>query len=308
MSLRIGTLGLVSRYRLAADYGFGADTGTFWMGLRTELVTLLGKSSGLYVAATEADGRPVCWAAFGHCRSDLGLWHYGNLFTHPNQRRLGLAKRVVAHGLLEASRRGARMVTAFVSRHNEASRLTHSKLGFRPTGLIRIVADWPEPPLSKKRSCVDTSSDPSTGGIPQPMPNHSSREFIDAAIASALDSQFRASHAKRNTKIACWVNRTALGLPVVIADRGGTVTVFQLDAAIVEAFVTMGTSLPPESSCIPTPKSRCSFFIASRSPVPIELLSGNADIYDVVAVRLSESSVLHSLESIIQNDAGVVSA
>lgn len=86
-----------------------------------------------------------CWVADldGKVVGMIVVWlivdeaHVATIATHPDQRRQGIAKRLLAHALLEIMREGARSSFLEVRESNLAAQEMYRKFGYEVTGRRR---------------------------------------------------------------------------------------------------------------------------------------------------------------------------
>jgi L-amino acid N-acyltransferase YncA len=125
--------------RESEDYArreaFGADSAYLAQLSRSQRFGWRGGGKTLVIAAIDADGSPACWAAFSADKRYPRLWHYGNLYTRPERRQLGLAQAVVSTGLDAARAAGVRHVVCLISEASKPSQSFHTRLGFAETPL-----------------------------------------------------------------------------------------------------------------------------------------------------------------------------
>ncbi len=60
--------------------------------------------------------------------------HIATLATHPDYRGCGVGRRLLAHGLLAAYQRGARLAYLEVRRSNQSARILYDRFGFEVVG------------------------------------------------------------------------------------------------------------------------------------------------------------------------------
>jgi ribosomal-protein-alanine N-acetyltransferase len=114
------------------------------------------RSSRLWVAETVNDAGQRCVAAA------VVLWviedegHIGTLAVHPNCRRMGIGRRLLAHSLLEIWREGVRQVFLEVRRGNLAAQQLYRSFGFIEEGVRpRYYRDTGEDALLMRLDPVD---------------------------------------------------------------------------------------------------------------------------------------------------------
>lgn len=87
-------------------------------------------SSHLWVA--ELNGRVVAMIAYWLIVDEA---HIGTIAVHPEYRRRGIARRLLAETLIAMSEKGARSATLEVRRSNLAAQDLYRKFGFKVVGL-----------------------------------------------------------------------------------------------------------------------------------------------------------------------------
>lgn len=96
---------------------------------------LTGNPSSLVLVAeavrpdgqVEVAGMIVIWVILDEA-------HVATIATHPDYRRLGIGRRLLARGLLAAYERGARLSYLEVRRHNLAAQALYQQFGFEVVG------------------------------------------------------------------------------------------------------------------------------------------------------------------------------
>jgi len=78
-------------------------------------------------ARPEVVGMIVIWVILDEA-------HIATLATHPDFRGYGIGRRLLAHGLLAAYRRGARLAYLEVRRSNRVAQMLYEKFGFKVVG------------------------------------------------------------------------------------------------------------------------------------------------------------------------------
>lgn len=110
-------------------------------------------SEGSYRYEVTRNHSSVCWVAEAAPSSGLAqpagmgevvgmivLWvivdeaHIATIATHPDYRGKGIGRRLLAHGLLAAHQRGARMAFLEVRRSNRVAQNLYDQFGFQFTG------------------------------------------------------------------------------------------------------------------------------------------------------------------------------
>jgi len=84
------------------------------------------------VLRNTATGRIVAFCNYWLVADEI---HLLNLATHPQERRLGHASRLLAHVLEYGRRAACRLVTLEVRRSNEAAQRLYRRFAFKATGL-----------------------------------------------------------------------------------------------------------------------------------------------------------------------------
>lgn len=131
---RLDELPLLTDWRVA--YHVEAYNAEPWDGLiaaSAEEIKLRHGEAHDFVLVDDGD-RPLAYCAYNAVLPDRV--QIGGVYTPPDQRRRGHARRVVAGAMAQAARRGAARAVLFTATGNHPARRAYFSLGFR------IVGDW----------------------------------------------------------------------------------------------------------------------------------------------------------------------
>jgi ribosomal-protein-alanine N-acetyltransferase len=90
--------------------------------------------------AKQPGGRVVGFCSFWRVLDEL---HINNLAVLPEERRAGVATKLLDHVLKEGAALGARSATLEVRRSNDAARLLYERFGFSVAGVRRAYYSKP---------------------------------------------------------------------------------------------------------------------------------------------------------------------
>lgn len=131
---RLDELPLLSEWRVAYHVeAYNAEPSAELAAAAAEDITLRHGEAHDFILVDEGD-RPLAYCAYNAVLPDRV--QIGGVYTPPDQRGRGHARRVVAGSMVEAARRGAVRAVLFTGTGNQPARRAYLSLGFR------ILGDW----------------------------------------------------------------------------------------------------------------------------------------------------------------------
>ena len=85
--------------------------------------------TSFYVFAL-TDNTVIGFAYFCQDEINKGQWYYGDLITHTEHRRLGIATKIIEHGIQFLKEKNALKLFTYVDKNNNSSIALHKKLSF----------------------------------------------------------------------------------------------------------------------------------------------------------------------------------
>lgn len=131
---RLDELALLTDWRVAYHVeAYNAEPSDALIAAAREEITLRHGEAHDFVLVDESD-RPLAYCAYNAVLPDRV--QIGGVYTPPEQRGRGHARRVVAGSMVEAARRGAHRAVLFTGTANLPARRAYLSLGFS------ILGDW----------------------------------------------------------------------------------------------------------------------------------------------------------------------
>lgn len=129
---RLDELALLTEWRIAYHIeSYNAEPSEALAAATAEEITLRHGEGHDFVVVDESD-RPLAYCAYNAVLADRV--QIGGVYTPPERRGQGNARRVVAGAMAEAARRGARRAVLFTGTGNHPARRAYLSLGFRLVG------------------------------------------------------------------------------------------------------------------------------------------------------------------------------
>jgi len=76
------------------------------------------------------DNNVIGFAYFCQDENNENQWYYGDLITHSEYRRLGVATKIIEHGIQALKKKKALKLFTYIDNDNKSSILLHEKLFF----------------------------------------------------------------------------------------------------------------------------------------------------------------------------------